>query len=166
MLWRRSYDVPPPPLADDSPFSQVSDPRYADLPPEIMPRTECLADVLARVLPYWYDVVAPQLLAGQNVLITAHGNSLRALVMHLEGVSPDEIAALIPDISNRGSVCDTFDQCSRLLDQGHHAATGAALEARLHQPDLAHVGSQLAPARDVADARVEHGVDSLLQRRE
>ena len=91
-LWRRSYDVPPPPVGTDSPEHPVNDPRYRLLPPDVLPGSECLADVVARVLPYWYDVVAPQLLAGQDVLITAHGNSLRALLMHLEGVSSDEIA--------------------------------------------------------------------------
>lgn len=91
-LWRRSYDVPPPPVATDDPEHPSSDPRYRLLPPDLLPASECLADVVQRVLPYWYDVIAPQLLAGQNVLVTAHGNSLRALLMHLEGVSSDEIA--------------------------------------------------------------------------
>jgi 2,3-bisphosphoglycerate-dependent phosphoglycerate mutase len=95
MLWRRSYDVPPPPIADDDPLSQAADPRYAGLPPELRPRTECLQDVVARMLPYWYDAVVPDL-AGKNqtVLIVAHGNSLRALVKHLDGISDTAIAAL------------------------------------------------------------------------
>ncbi len=95
MLWRRSYDVPPPPIADDDPLSQAGDPRYAGLPPELRPRTECLQDVVARMLPYWYDAVVPDL-AGRNqtVLIVAHGNSLRALVKHLDGISDAAIAAL------------------------------------------------------------------------
>jgi 2,3-bisphosphoglycerate-dependent phosphoglycerate mutase len=93
-LWRRSYDVPPPPVDTDSPEHPINDARYRLLPPDVLPGTECLKDVVARVLPYWHDVVAPQLLAGQNVLITAHGNSLRALVMHVEGVSTDDIAEL------------------------------------------------------------------------
>ena len=93
-LWRRSYDVPPPPVDIDSPEHPINDPRYRLLPPDVLPATECLKDVVARVLPYWHDVVAPQLLAGQNVLVTAHGNSLRALVMHLEDVSADDIAEL------------------------------------------------------------------------
>jgi len=93
-LWRRSYDVPPPPVDPNSPEHPINDPRYRLLPPDVLPSTECLKDVVARVLPYWHDVVAPQLLAGQNVLITAHGNSLRALVMHLEDVSADDIAEL------------------------------------------------------------------------
>ena len=91
-LWRRSFDVPPPPVATDDPEHPSTDPRYRLLPPDVLPASECLADVVRRVLPYWYDVIAPQLLAGQNVLVTAHGNSLRALLMHLEGVSSEEIA--------------------------------------------------------------------------
>src|SRR5262245_31142613 len=94
MLWRRSYDVPPPPLADDDEFSQVGDPRYADLPPELMPRSECLADVLARALPYWYDAIVPDLRAGKTVLVAAHGNSLRAVVKHLDQISDEAIAGL------------------------------------------------------------------------
>ena len=94
MLWRRSYDVPPPPIADDDPLSQSADPRYAGLPPEIRPRTECLKDVVARMLPYWYDAVVPDLHDGQTVLIVAHGNSLRALVKHLDGISDAAIAEL------------------------------------------------------------------------
>ena len=92
--WRRSYDVPPPPVGTDSPEHPINDPRYRLLPPDVLPATECLADVVARVLPYWHDVVAPQLLGGQDVLIVAHGNSLRALLMHLEAVSRDDIAEL------------------------------------------------------------------------
>ena len=94
MLWRRSYDTPPPPIDDDDEWSQAGDPRYAALPPELMPRTECLKDVVARMLPYWYDAIVPQLLAGQSVLVAAHGNSLRALVKHLDGISDEAIAAL------------------------------------------------------------------------
>jgi 2,3-bisphosphoglycerate-dependent phosphoglycerate mutase len=94
MQWRRSYDVPPPPIADEAPWSQVGDPRYADLPDELLPRTECLADVLARLLPYWYDVIVPDLRLGRTVLVAAHGNSIRALVKHLDGVSDTDIAGL------------------------------------------------------------------------
>ncbi|MDP9093997.1 MAG: phosphoglyceromutase [Actinomycetota bacterium] len=93
MLWRRSYDVPPPPLADGDRYSQVGDPRYADLL-DIVPRTECLADVIARMLPYWYDAIVPDLRRGQVVLVTAHGNSLRALIKHLDAVSDKEIVGL------------------------------------------------------------------------
>ena len=95
MLWRRSYDVPPPPIDPDSEFAQTHDARYAALPPEARPRTECLKDVVARLIPYWEDViVAEGLRRGQTVLVAAHGNSLRALVKHLEGISDDDIAAL------------------------------------------------------------------------
>ena len=94
MLWRRSYDVPPPPIADDDPLSQAGDPRYALLPPELLPRTECLRDVVVRLLPYWYDAIVPDLAAGLTVLVVAHGNSLRALVKHLDGISDSAIAEL------------------------------------------------------------------------
>ncbi len=94
MLWRRSYDVPPPPIADGDPLSQAHDPRYALLPPELRPRSECLKDVLGRMLPYWNDAIVPDLAAGRTVLVTAHGNSLRALVKHLDGISDDEISGL------------------------------------------------------------------------
>src|SRR5450755_2661648 len=94
MLWRRSYDTPPPPLADEDPLSQAGDPRYAGLPPELLPRAECLKDVVGRMLPYWYDMIVADLAAGQTALVVAHGNSLRALVKHLDGISDAAIAAL------------------------------------------------------------------------
>jgi len=93
MLWRRSFDVPPPPLEDDSEFSQVGDPRYADLGDE-MPRTECLKDVIARMLPWWESGIVPDLRAGHTVLVAAHGNSLRAIVKHLDQISDEDIAGL------------------------------------------------------------------------
>jgi 2,3-bisphosphoglycerate-dependent phosphoglycerate mutase len=92
MLWRRSYDTPPPPLADDDEYSQAADPRYADLL-ESIPRTECLADVVARLLPYWYDAIVPDLRHGV-VLLAAHGNSLRALIKHLDGLSDEAVVSL------------------------------------------------------------------------
>lgn len=96
MIWRRSFDVPPPPVDATSPEHPANDPRYQQLVAEgldasLLPATECLADVLVRVLPYWNDVISPQLREGKNVLITAHGNSLRALVMHLEDISRNDI---------------------------------------------------------------------------
>src|SRR6476620_11371982 len=93
MLWRRSYHVPPPPIEAGSEFSQDADPRYADLG-AAMPATECLADVVARFLPYWESAVVPDLRAGKVVLLAAHGNSLRALVKHLDGISDEAIAGL------------------------------------------------------------------------
>lgn len=92
-LWRRSYDVPPPPIAENDPFSQISDVRYADLGTQ-MPATECLKDVVNRMMPYWLENIVPDLQAGQRVLVTAHGNSLRALVKHLDGISESDIAEL------------------------------------------------------------------------
>jgi 2,3-bisphosphoglycerate-dependent phosphoglycerate mutase len=92
-LWRRSYDVPPPPIEADDEFSQAGDPRYAELGPEL-PVTECLKDVVARMLPYWDSDVVPDLRAGKVVLLAAHGNSLRAMVKHLDGISDEAIAGL------------------------------------------------------------------------
>jgi 2,3-bisphosphoglycerate-dependent phosphoglycerate mutase len=94
MVWRRSYDTPPPPLADDNEWSQAGDARYAALAPEIVPRTECLKDVVERLLPYWYDAIVPDLREGKTVLVAAHGNSLRAMVKHLDKVSDDDIPGL------------------------------------------------------------------------
>jgi 2,3-bisphosphoglycerate-dependent phosphoglycerate mutase len=95
MLWRRSYDTPPPPIDPEDPWAQTHDPRYAALPPQARPATECLADVVRRLIPYWEDViVAEHLRAGRTVLVAAHGNSLRALVKHLDGISDTDIAAL------------------------------------------------------------------------
>ena len=91
MLWRRSYDTPPPPIEPGSEFSQDGDPRYAGVD---MPRTECLKDVLQRVLPYWESAVVPDLRAGKTVLLAAHGNSLRALVKHLDDISDSDIVGL------------------------------------------------------------------------
>ena len=93
MTWRRSFDTPPPPLPDDSEFSQAHDPRYAGLGSDL-PRTECLKDVIERMLPYWHSDITPELGAGRTVLVTAHGNSLRALVKHLDGISDADIADL------------------------------------------------------------------------
>ena len=93
MEWRRSYDTPPPALDDNSEFSQAHDPRYADLG-DALPRTECLKDVLIRLMPYWESDIKEDLKAGKTVLVTAHGNSLRALVKHLDGISDEAIAGL------------------------------------------------------------------------
>ena len=92
-IWRRSFDVPPPPIADISEFSQAHDVRYAGIDGSI-PVTECLKDVIDRMIPYWFGTITKDLADGKTVLITAHGNSLRALVKHLDNVSDDEIAEL------------------------------------------------------------------------
>ena len=92
-LWRRSFDVPPPPIEDGDKFSQVKDPRYQELGNQI-PKTECLKDVVQRLIPYWEQEIIPDLKSGKVTLVTAHGNSLRALVKHLDGISDQDIAAL------------------------------------------------------------------------
>jgi 2,3-bisphosphoglycerate-dependent phosphoglycerate mutase len=92
-IWRRSFDVPPPPISDESEYSQAKDERYAELGANI-PKTECLKDVLIRMMPLWENEISKDLIAGKTVLVTAHGNSLRALVKHLDGVSDEDIADL------------------------------------------------------------------------
>jgi 2,3-bisphosphoglycerate-dependent phosphoglycerate mutase len=92
-LWRRSYDVPPPPIDDVDPYSQSKDPRYVELG-DAIPRTECLKDVVNRMLPYWSDSILSDLAGGKVVLVTAHGNSLRALVKHLDAISDADISEL------------------------------------------------------------------------
>ena len=92
-LWRRSFDVPPPPIESTDPYSQASDVRYAGLGSDL-PATECLKDVVTRMIPYWQESIIPDLKAGNRVLVTAHGNSLRALIMHLDGISESDIAEL------------------------------------------------------------------------
>jgi 2,3-bisphosphoglycerate-dependent phosphoglycerate mutase len=94
MLWRRSYDVPPPPFDAAAAASQATDPRYRAVPSDALPRAESLADVSARLLPYWYDAIVPDLRAGGCVLVVSHGNTLRALVKHLESIPDDRIAEL------------------------------------------------------------------------
>jgi 2,3-bisphosphoglycerate-dependent phosphoglycerate mutase len=135
MLWRRSYDVPPPAIADDDEFSQSGDPRYALLPSELLPRTECLKDVVERMLPYWYDQIVPDLAAGRSVLVVAHGNSLRALVKHLDGIGDDEIAGLniptgIPLQYELDADFHPVTRGGRYLDP---AAAEAAIEAVANQ---------------------------------
>ena len=92
-IWRRSFDVPPPPISDESEYSQVNDERYAELGSRI-PKTECLKDVLDRMMPLWENEISKDLVSGKTVLVTAHGNSLRALVKHLDGISDSDIAEL------------------------------------------------------------------------
>jgi len=94
MLWRRSYDVPPPPLTPEDPRFPGSDPRYAGLSPAEIPLSESLKDTVARFLPCWHETIAPAVRAGERVLIAAHGNSLRALVKYLDNVSEEEIVGL------------------------------------------------------------------------
>jgi len=93
-LWRRSYDVPPPPIEPGSEWDVSSDIRYTALARDLVPRTECLQDVVQRLLPYWYDAIVPDLRAGETVMVAAHGNSLRALVAHLDGLSREQVVGL------------------------------------------------------------------------
>jgi 2,3-bisphosphoglycerate-dependent phosphoglycerate mutase len=93
-LWRRSYDVPPPEIERGSEWDNADDLRYAKLAKDLVPATECLKDVVHRLLPYWYDDIVPDLRAGETVLVAAHGNSLRALVMHLDGLTEEQVVAL------------------------------------------------------------------------
>jgi 2,3-bisphosphoglycerate-dependent phosphoglycerate mutase len=131
MLWRRSYDTPPPPIADDDEFSQAGDARYADLG-DNMPATECLKDVVARMLPYWEAEIVPDLKAGKVVLVAAHGNSLRALVKHLDQISDEAIAGLniptgIPLVYELDESLAPVTAGGRYLDPDAAAAAAAAV---------------------------------------
>jgi 2,3-bisphosphoglycerate-dependent phosphoglycerate mutase len=133
MAWRRSFDTPPPPLDDDSEFSQAHDPRYAGLGADL-PRTECLKDVIERMLPYWRSTIVPELAADKTVLVTAHGNSLRALVKHLDGISDEDISELniptgIPLVYELGEDFMPTSP-SRYLDPEAAAAGAAAVAAQ------------------------------------
>jgi 2,3-bisphosphoglycerate-dependent phosphoglycerate mutase len=94
LVWRRSYDIPPPALAADDARTSFGDPRYAGLPQDAIPLTECLKDTVARVMPAWNDEIAPAIKAGKQILISAHGNSLRALIKMLDGISDEQIVGL------------------------------------------------------------------------
>lgn len=136
MMWRRSYNTPPPPIDPGSEFAQTEDPRYAMLPPEVRPNTECLADVVKRILPYWDDViVGEQLRAGKTVLVVAHGNSLRALVKHLDGISDEDIAGLniptgIPLVYHLDDNLKPLVAGGEYLDPAGAASAAAAVAAQ------------------------------------
>lgn len=129
-VWRRSYDVPPPALPLEDERHPAHDPRYADLAPEQLPATECLADVVERMLPYWYDAIVPDLRHRSTVLVVAHGNSLRALVKHLDDVSDADIAEL--NIPTGIPMRYRLDKNLKVLDRiylGDAAAAEAAAKA-------------------------------------
>lgn len=133
-MWRRSYDVPPPPLPLDDERHPRHDPRYSGLAPDLLPATECLRDVVDRMLPYWHDDIAPDLEAGQIVLVAAHGNSLRALVKHLEGISDADIPSLnIPTGVPRIYELDDAFRPLRAEYLGDPDAIAAAAEAVARQ---------------------------------
>jgi len=131
MLWRRSYDIPPPAIDNDDQYANFDDPRYAVLPSEARPRTECLKDVLIRALPYWYDEIVPDLRAEKVTLIAAHGNSLRAIVKHLDDMSDQAVVGLniptgIPLIYELDDDLKPVEVGGRYLDP---EAAAAAIEA-------------------------------------
>ncbi len=131
MLWRRSYDTPPPPIARGDEFSQEGDPRYAGLGGQ-MPATECLKDVVTRLVPYWDNDIRTDLDAGRMVLVVAHGNSLRALVKHLDGISDDDIVALniptgMPLVYELDDALTPLTRGGRYLDPEAAAAAAAAV---------------------------------------
>lgn len=133
-LWRRSFDVPPPPVDATSPEHPVNDSRYRFIDRADLPAAECLKDVVTRVLPYWHDEVVPQLQADMNVLVTAHGNSLRALVMYLEGISEADIAELnIPTGVPRRFTFDSSMNVTDVAYLGDQAAIEAAAAAVANQ---------------------------------
>lgn len=132
MLWRRSYDVPPPPIADDSPYSQAGDPRYEGEP---VPRSECLKDVLGRTLPYWKSDIVPDLRADKVVLVAAHGNSLRALVKYLDDIDDETIVGLniptgIPLVYELDGNLKPIVKGGEYLDPEAAAAGAAAVAAQ------------------------------------
>jgi 2,3-bisphosphoglycerate-dependent phosphoglycerate mutase len=132
MLWRRSYDVPPPPIADDSPYSSAGDPRYAGEP---VPRNECLKDVLERALPYWASDIVPDLEAGKVVLVAAHGNSLRAIVKYLDEIDDDTIVGVniptgIPLVYRLDENLKPIVKGGEYLDPAAAAAGAAAVAAQ------------------------------------
>ena len=176
-IWRRSYDTPPPEIADDAEYSQAQDERYAGLG-SALPRTECLKDVLVRMLPYWHSEIAAELKAEKTVLVTAHGNSLRALVKHLDDIGDDEIAELnIPTGILLHYKLDAnlkpIVKGGEYLDPDAAAAGAAAVASQgkkwflpltgLQEADLRadvdHVVSEaLEVARGQGDVNGEHGV--------
>jgi 2,3-bisphosphoglycerate-dependent phosphoglycerate mutase len=141
-LWRRSYDTPPPPLSAENPYDVAADPRYDDVDPADIPRTECLADVVRRTVPYWESAIVPDLRTtaerGGAVLVVAHGNSIRALRKHLQGISDDEITGLeIPTgIPYRMQLDDdlTVRAADYLGDPEAAAAAAAAVARQADQP--------------------------------
>jgi 2,3-bisphosphoglycerate-dependent phosphoglycerate mutase len=136
LTWRRSYDTPPPPLTAEDPRCERSDPRYAALAPEQVPLTECLQDTVARVLPLWHEELAPQIRSGKRLLIAAHGNSMRALVKYLDGISDAEIVGV--NIPNGIPLVYTLDAdlkpiSSRYLGDAAAVARAAAAVAQQGQ---------------------------------
>jgi 2,3-bisphosphoglycerate-dependent phosphoglycerate mutase len=137
-VWRRSYDTPPPPIAADNPWNPNNDERYSNLAPELVPQAECLKDVVERMLPYWFDAIVPDLATGETVLVAAHGNSLRALVKHLDEIPDDEIpelniptgVPLVYEVDDAMRPVDTLPVASRYLGDPDAIAAAADAVAR------------------------------------
>jgi len=133
-IWRRAYATPPPALADGDPRLGIGDARYADIPPTEFPRTECLKDTVVRFLPYWHETISPAIRDGKSVIVAAHGNSLRALVKYLDGISDDDIVELnIP--TGQPLVYELDDDLKPIRHYylGDEAAIKAAMEAVANQ---------------------------------
>ena len=144
-VWRRSYDTPPPPITAGNEHNPNDDPRYAAVPTDVLPQSECLADVVDRMLPYWFDAIVPDLAGGRTVLVAAHGNSLRALVKHLEGIGDDEIAGLdiptgVPLVFELDDDARPTTAAANVLDRalGDPEAIRAAAEAVAKQATAGH----------------------------
>ena len=138
MAWRRSYDVPPPPIGAANRYNPNADDQYRELAPDVVPATECLKDVVVRMLPYWYDAIVPDLRAGRVTLVAAHGNSLRALIKHLDGISDEEIPGL--EIPTGVPIVYELDDGMRPVERGGRwlgdpEAVRAAAEAVRRQGD-------------------------------
>jgi 2,3-bisphosphoglycerate-dependent phosphoglycerate mutase len=128
LVWRRSYDIPPPALEAGDDRTSFNDPRYAGLPQDAIPLTECLKDTVARVLPYWHEVLAPAIRSGQRVLVVAHGNSLRALVKYLDGISDEAIVEL--NIPNGVPLVYEFDDALKPLNH-YYLGDADAIAAKM-----------------------------------
>lgn len=143
-VWRRSYDVPPPPISAENAHNPNTDPRYARVPADVLPQSECLADVVARMLPYWFDVIVPDLAGGSTVLVAAHGNSLRALVKHLDGISDADIAGL--DIPTGVPLVYELD------DDARPTTSKPVLERALGDPEAVKAAAQAVANQAAAGA--------------
>jgi 2,3-bisphosphoglycerate-dependent phosphoglycerate mutase len=143
-VWRRSYDVPPPPITAGNPTNPNTDARYATVPPDVLPASECLKDVVARMLPYWFDVIVPDLAGGRTVLVAAHGNSIRALAKHLEEISDADITGVeiptgVPLVYELDDAARPTKPVDQVLDRalGDPAAIAAAADAVARQASSA-----------------------------
>jgi len=134
LIWRRAYAIAPNPLPEDSPMNPANDPRYANVPKEKLPLTECLKDTVARVVPFWESTIVPTIKSGQKVVIAAHGNSLRALIKHLDGISDDDIVNLnIPTAQPLVYELDENFKPIRSYYLGDADAIAAAMQAVANQ---------------------------------